>query len=83
MPKINFIHFGKKTNDEQHLSEEIPFDPDCQIAVVKCSICTGEQVAGFKNKEDGHFTEVMLIREPEDLERFKEIYKITEIKKEY
>ena len=61
----------------------IPFDPDQQIAVIKCSICNGEQVAGFKNKDDGHFTEVMLIREAGDLETFREIYGITEIKKEY
>ena len=59
------------------------FDSDKQIAVIKCSICTGEQVAGFKSKEDGHFTEVMLIRGEKDLERFKEIYNISEIKKEY
>lgn len=74
---------GKKPYYEQYLSEDIPFDSDKQIAVIKCSICTGEQVAGFKNKEDGHFTEVMLIRGERDLEKFKEIYKITEIKKEY
>ena len=75
--------FGKKPYYERYLSEDIPFDSDKQIAVIKCSICTGEQVAGFKNKEDGHFTEVMLIREAKDLVKFKEIYKITEIKKEY
>ena len=75
--------FGKKPYYERHLSEDIPFDPDKQIAVIKCSICTGEQVAGFKNKEDGHFTEVMLIREAKDLEKFKEIYNIADIKKEY
>ena len=40
MQKINFIHFGKKPYHERHLSEEIPFDPDKQIAVIKCSICT-------------------------------------------
>ena len=75
--------FGKKPYYERYLSEDIPFDSDKQTAVIKCSICTGEQVAGFKNKEDGHFTEVMLIREAKDLVKFKEIYKITEIKKEY
>lgn len=61
----------------------IPFDSETQIAVIKCSICTGEQVAGFKNKEDGHFTEVMLIRDDLDLMKFKKMYQITEIKKEY
>ena len=60
-----------------------PFDPDKQIAVIKCSICTGEQVAGFKSKEDGHFTEIMLIRDSKDLAKFKETYNIAEIKKEY
>ena len=75
--------FGKKPYYEQYLSEDIPFDPDKQIAVIRCSICTGEQVAGFKSKENGHFTEVMLIREAADLEKFKKIYNITEIKKEY
>ncbi len=75
--------FGKRSYYERYLSEDIPFDPDKQTAVIKCSICTGEQVAGFKNKEDGHFTEVMLIREAADLAKFKEIYKIAEIKKEY
>lgn len=75
--------FGKKPYYERYLSEEIPFDSDKQIAVIKCSICTGEQVAGFKSKEDGHFTEVMLINDANDLVKFKEIYQITEIKKEY
>lgn len=74
---------GKKPYYERYLSEDIPFDPDKQIAVIKCSICTGEQVAGFKNKEDGHFTEVMVIRDDLDLMKFKEIYKIEEMKKEY
>lgn len=75
--------FGNKPYYEKYLGEDISFDPDKQIAVIKCSICTGEQVAGFKSKEDGHFTEVMLIRGAKDLEVFKEIYNITEIKKEY
>ena len=74
---------GKKPYYERYLSEDIPFDPDKQIAVIKCSICAGEQVAGFKNKEDGHFTEVMVIRDDLDLMKFKKIYKIEEIKKEY
>ena len=73
----------KKQYYEQYLSEDIPYDPEKQTAVIRCSICNGEQVAGFKSKEDGHFTEVMLIREDKDLARFKEIYKITDIKKEY
>lgn len=53
------------------------------FAVVKSSICTGESVAGFRNYENSHFTEVMLIRDPQDLEWFKKIYGLTEVKKEY
>ena len=64
-------------------TNSVPYDADKQIAVIKCSICTGEQVAGFKSKEDGHFTEVMLIRDAKDLEMFKKMYKVTEVKKEY
>jgi len=51
--------------------------------MIRSSICTGEKVAGFKNKEDGHFTEVMLIRSYEDELYFKELYGIEEIKTEY
>jgi len=75
--------FGKIPYYERHLKDKIPFDPDTQRAVVRVSICTGETVAGFKNLTDGHFTEVMVIKTPGDLERFKRIYGITEIRKEY
>ena len=39
----------------------VKFDPKTQYAVIRSSICTGEKVAGFKKKTDGHFIEVMLI----------------------
>ncbi|MBO6164999.1 MAG: aspartate dehydrogenase [Eubacterium sp.] len=62
---------------------EVTFDPEKQYAVIRSSICTGEKVAGFKNKDDGHFTEVMLIRSQADEETFKAIYNIDKIKTEY
>lgn len=68
---------------ERTLKEKIPYDPEKQYAVLRVSICTGEKVAGFKNYDDGHFTEVMLIRDMEDEKRFKAIYGLDEIKKEY
>ena len=74
------IHIPKY---ERHLRETIPFNPREQYAVIRSSICTGEQVAGFKNRENGHFTEVMLIKSPEDEKRFKEIYDLETVKKEY
>ena len=60
------------------------FDPEKEYPVLHCSICNGEQVAGFKNRETGHFTEVTLIRGSRELEEFKNQYGITEeIAKEY
>ena len=49
----------------------VQFDSETQYAVIRSSICTGEKVAGFKNKTDGHFTEVMLSRSPADEKEFK------------
>ena len=52
--------------------------------VIRCSICTGEQVAGFRNSETGRFEEVMLLRSHEDLEWFRQQYGISgEIEKIY
>lgn len=68
---------------ERELKNNIPFDPDKQYAVIRSSICTGEKVAGFKNFSDKHFTEVMIIRNDYDKERFMAIYDLKEIKTEY
>ena len=38
------------------------FDAQTEEAALRCSICTGEQTAGFRNKNTGHFREIMLIR---------------------
>lgn len=52
--------------------------------VIRASICTGEQVAGFKDMRIGKIEEIMLIKSPEDLVNFKKTYGITEkIAKEY
>ena len=59
------------------------YDPETQYPVIRSSICTGEKTAGFKNKTNGHFTEVMLIRSPKDEQEFKEIYHLDSVKTEY
>jgi hypothetical protein len=60
------------------------FDPEKLKPMIRCSICTGEKVAGFRHLEDGRFEEVMLIRDTEDLVIFKMKYGITgEIEKFY
>ncbi len=68
---------------KKNVQERIEFDPNSQYAVIRSSICTGEKVAGFKNKTDGHFVDVMVIQSPEDEEYFKELYGIDKIKTEY
>ncbi|MCR5297400.1 MAG: aspartate dehydrogenase [Clostridiales bacterium] len=52
--------------------------------VIRCSICTGEQVAGFRHLDTGRFEEVALLKNDEDLRAFRERYGITgEIRKIY
>ena len=75
--------FGKISYDEKHLPETVPFDPIRQIPVIRASICTGEQVAGFKDRSTGHFTEAMLIRGEADKQRFMRMYGIEHITTEY
>lgn len=61
----------------------IEFDRENQRAILKCSICTGEKVAGFKDIHTGKFQEVMLIRNEKDLENFMETYDLDNVPKEY
>ena len=58
-----------------------PFDPAAEEPAIRCSICTGEQVAGFRNKRTGQFREVTLIRTPKDLEGFKKNFGVEDLKK--
>ena len=52
--------------------------------VLHCSICNGEQIAGFQELATGKIQEVMLIRDNRDLKRFREEYGIEgEIEKIY
>ena len=60
------------------------YDKDSKRQVIKASICTGEQVAGFKDIHTGKIEEIMLIRSEADLDNFKKMYGINEkIEKEY
>ncbi len=49
--------------------------PATQQPALRCSICTGEQVAGFISP-DGHFEDVQLIRTPQELNAFRARYSI-------
>ena len=54
------------------------YDRECMKPVIRASICTGEQVAGFKDIQTGKLEEIMLIKSPKDLDDFKNTYGITE-----
>ena len=62
--------------------KRLTYDRETQKPVIRCSICTGEQVAGFKDIHTGKFTDICLIRNETDLQEFKEMYGITDIGKE-
>ena len=62
-----------------------PYDRENLKPVIRSSVCTGEQVAGFKNIRTGKFSEVMLIRSDNDLDEFLQAYDISadELSTEY
>ena len=60
------------------------FPPEKFEPVLRCSICTGEQVACMRERESGKLREIMLIRDADDLETFRKNYGVTgEIRKIY
>ncbi len=59
------------------------YDKEMQKPILKCSICNGEQVAGFKNLQTGKFEEVMLVRNEGELREFMERCGVDEVPKEY
>ncbi len=65
--------------------ERVPeFPPEKFEPVLRCSICTGEQVACMREREGGKLREIMLIRDADDLETFRRNYGVTgEIRKIY
>ncbi len=63
--------------------EAIEYDPNLQHPVIRCSICTGEQTAGLRDRDTGKFHEIMLIRDEDDLNRFQKMVGTEEIQKIY
>ena len=64
-------------------AERKTYDKVNMKPILKCSICNGEQVAGFKDIHTRKFEEVMLIRGEKDLKEFMETYGIETVSKEY
>ena len=55
-----------------------PYNKDGKVPVILSSICTGEQVAGFKDLTTGKFDDLMLIRDSSDLAEFLLCYQVDE-----
>lgn len=55
-----------------------PYSKDGKVPVIRSSICTGEQVAGFKDPVSGKFDDLMLIRDSSDLAEFLLRYQVSE-----
>lgn len=77
---FDFI-FGK--NKKTSSLPTYTFDPLKEKPIIRASICTGEQVAGFKDLVTGEFHEIMLIRGEKDLEDFKKACGVEKVEKEY
>ncbi len=63
----------------------VAYDKTGKAPVLRTSICTGEQTAGFKDEATGKFFEIMLIRSDADLQEFMEAYGVAEneLRREY
>lgn len=61
----------------------ISFDKRGKIPVIRSSICTGEQTAGFQDEATGKIQEIMLIRGKADLRTFMEEYDLDESEIKY
>ena len=60
------------------------FPPEQYEPVLRCSICTGEQVACMRERETGKLRELMLIRTEADLDAFRRSYGVSgEIRRIY
>lgn len=75
---VSFCYTGKKDEGVRRVIKKrpLPYDREQDEPVLRSSICTGEQVAGFCNRQTGRFREVMLIRGQDDLRRFCRQYGI-------
>lgn len=56
-----------------HKKSHTNYNPTEKTPVIKCSICTGEQVAGFQDNATKAFEDIMLIQDASDLAHFREI----------
>ena len=71
------MFFWKK---EKKTAPRKSYDKDTLKPAIRCSICSGEKVAGFQEINSGKFHEIQLLRTDADLDEFLDMYGL---KKEY
>jgi hypothetical protein len=69
--------FGRKKETK------LSYDKENETPAVKSSICTGEKTAGFIDVRTGKYRDVMLIKSSADLEEFKKLCGVDEVKTIY
>ena len=65
------MFFWKK---EKKTAPRKSYDKDTLKPAIRCSICSGEKVAGFQEINSGKFHEIQLLRTDADLNEFLEMY---------
>ena len=70
---------------ERRAPEAPAFPPEDWEPVIRCSICTGEQVACMRERATGRLREIMLLRSPDDLAAFRRDFGLeeTELRRVY
>jgi hypothetical protein len=49
---------------------KISYDPEKMEPAVRSSICTGEMVAGLRDRQSGKFDEITLVKNQQELDEF-------------
>ncbi len=67
--------FGRKKKSEE---SRFPYDPALHEPVIRSSICTGEKVAGFRDRKGGTLHEVAVVNDYSEMQRFLKTYGLKE-----
>ena len=63
--------------------KSIEYDAANEIPIIRCSICNGEKVAGFKNIKTGTFRDAFFVKSEADIEMFAQMCGVDKINREY
>lgn len=71
-------------NREKTKTDSPPeYDREKEEPCVRCSICNGEMVAGFRDLESGHFREYRMLRGNQEMDEFAKMCGVRQVRKIY